>query len=62
MAEIFAETFASKSQAEWTAIYEGSDACVSPVLDMLEARHIHIEARKTHRCGRRHSRRTGSAP
>lgn len=36
----------SKTQAEWVAIFEGSDACVSPVLTMAEAlRHPHNVAR-----------------
>lgn len=44
----FAETFASKSRAEWMAIFEGRDACVSPVLSMAEApRHPHNAARQT---------------
>ncbi|XP_055009359.1 alpha-methylacyl-CoA racemase isoform X2 [Boleophthalmus pectinirostris] len=29
---IFTERFASKSLAEWTSIFEGTDACVTPVL------------------------------
>lgn len=44
----FAETFASKTRAEWTAIFEGRDACVTPVLTMAEApRHPHNAARQT---------------
>ncbi|XP_059213692.1 alpha-methylacyl-CoA racemase [Centropristis striata] len=29
---VFAERFASKTQAEWTQIFDGTDACVTPVL------------------------------
>jgi alpha-methylacyl-CoA racemase len=44
----FAETFVSKTRAEWTAIFEGRDACVTPVLTMAEApRHPHNAARQT---------------
>ncbi len=35
--EVFAKTFARKTRAEWTAIFEGTDACVAPVLSMTEA-------------------------
>ncbi|GAA3808105.1 CaiB/BaiF CoA-transferase family protein [Sphaerisporangium flaviroseum] len=43
-----AATFKSKTRAEWEEIFEGSDACVSPVLDMGEAaRHPHNTARGT---------------
>lgn len=35
--EIVAERFRSKTQAEWTAVFEGIDACVFPVLDWREA-------------------------
>ncbi|MEU9884647.1 CaiB/BaiF CoA-transferase family protein [Sphaerisporangium sp. NPDC051011] len=41
--------FASKTRAEWERIFEGSDACVSPVLDIGEAvRHPHNAARGTY--------------
>ena len=43
-----AATFKMKSQLEWTAIFDGSDACVSPVLSMSEAAtHPHNAARRT---------------
>lgn len=29
---IFTERFASKSQADWSKIFDGTDACVTPVL------------------------------
>ena len=37
MARIFTERFAAKTRDEWTAIFEGTDACVTPVLDWTEA-------------------------
>ena len=33
----FTEVFASRSRAEWWAVFEGTDACVAPVLSLLEA-------------------------
>jgi len=42
------EAFRSKTRAEWEKIFEGSDACVSPVLSMTEApEHPHNRARGT---------------
>lgn len=35
--ERFAAIFATRTRDEWAAIFEGSDACVAPVLSMLEA-------------------------
>ncbi|CAM05540.1 alpha-methylacyl-CoA racemase [Saccharopolyspora erythraea NRRL 2338] len=44
----FAEIFARRTRAEWTEVFEGSDACVAPVLSMAEApRHPHVAARGT---------------
>ena len=41
-----ADTFASRTQAEWTAVFEGTDACVAPVLGLREAAaHPHVAAR-----------------
>ncbi|NUT08856.1 MAG: CoA transferase [Nonomuraea sp.] len=41
-----AEEFAKRTRAEWEAVFEGSDACVSPVLSMAEAaEHPHNVAR-----------------
>ncbi|GAA3066607.1 CaiB/BaiF CoA transferase family protein [Streptosporangium carneum] len=43
-----AEAFGSRTRAEWEAVFEGSDACVSPVLEMTEAAdHPHNKARGT---------------
>ena len=44
----YAEVFRQKTQADWTAIFEGSDACVTPVLSWSEApHHPHLAARGT---------------
>jgi alpha-methylacyl-CoA racemase len=46
--ERLAGIFAAKTRQEWCAIFEGSDACVAPVLSMAEAPHDpHNAARKT---------------
>jgi alpha-methylacyl-CoA racemase len=40
------DTFRSKTRDEWTAIFEGTDACVAPVLSLEEApQHPHNVAR-----------------
>jgi len=40
--------FAGKTRAEWTEIFEGSDACVTPVVDLQEAPlHPHNKARNS---------------
>jgi alpha-methylacyl-CoA racemase len=44
----FAETFAGHTRAEWTKVFEGTDACVAPVLSLTEAPdHPHLAARGT---------------
>jgi alpha-methylacyl-CoA racemase len=44
----FATRFARRSQQEWTKVFDGTDACVAPVLTMTEApRHPHLAARGT---------------
>jgi alpha-methylacyl-CoA racemase len=41
-----AAVFRQRSRAEWTAVFEGSDACVTPVLSVAEApAHPHNRAR-----------------
>lgn len=46
--EHLAEVFARRTRAEWTEVFDGSDACVAPVLSMTEAQdHPHIRARGT---------------
>ncbi|MFB6642083.1 CaiB/BaiF CoA transferase family protein [Streptomyces chartreusis] len=43
-----AARFKSRTRDEWTALFEGSDACVAPVLSLREApRHPHLAARGT---------------
>ncbi|WP_175609296.1 CaiB/BaiF CoA transferase family protein [Streptacidiphilus griseoplanus] len=44
-----AERFATRTRAEWTEVFEGTDACVSPVLSLREAAaHPHLRARGTY--------------
>lgn len=44
----YADAFARKSRDEWAAIFEGTDACVAPVLTFSEAQfHPHMAARQT---------------
>ncbi len=44
----FAEAIAGKTRDDWERIFEGSDACVAPVLSLAEvARHPHNAARRT---------------
>ncbi|WP_449061310.1 CoA transferase [Planomonospora algeriensis] len=46
--ERLTEAFRSRTRAEWEAVFDGTDACVSPVLDMTEAAdHPHNRARGT---------------
>ena len=48
MKKRFAEIFLTKTQDEWSAIFDGTDACVVPVLDPFEAyKHPHNQARQT---------------
>jgi alpha-methylacyl-CoA racemase len=45
----FTARFASRTRAEWTSVFEGTDACVAPVLSMTEAAaHPHLAARGTY--------------
>ena len=44
----FADVFRTRTRDEWTAVFEGTDACVTPVLTFTEAReHPHNVARGT---------------
>ena len=44
----FTDVFASRSRDEWVAVFEGVDACVTPVLSFAEVpAHPHIAARRT---------------
>lgn len=36
LTKIFADCFASKTQAEWSKAFDGTDACVTPVLSFEE--------------------------
>ncbi|WP_137992263.1 CaiB/BaiF CoA transferase family protein [Streptomyces vilmorinianum] len=43
-----AERFRERTREEWTAVFEGTDACVAPVLSLREApAHPHLAARAT---------------
>lgn len=43
-----AALFTKKTQAEWCAIFDGTDACVTPVLSLKEAAsHAHNQQRQT---------------
>ena len=45
---LIADTFKQKSQAEWVAIFEGTDACVAGIIPLTEAaEHPHLKARGT---------------
>jgi alpha-methylacyl-CoA racemase len=39
MKKKFADVFSKKSKAEWCQIFDGTDACVTPVLTFEEALH-----------------------
>lgn len=48
MKELFADVFKRKTRDEWCAIFDGTDACVAPVLSMEEAtKDPHLKARGT---------------
>jgi alpha-methylacyl-CoA racemase len=48
MRNAFANRFAQRTREEWAAHFEGTDACVAPVLSMSEApTHPHNQARRT---------------
>lgn len=45
---VVADRFRTRGRAEWTAAFDGSDACVAPVLSLREApHHPHLAARST---------------
>jgi alpha-methylacyl-CoA racemase len=47
--ERIARRFAERTQTEWTDVYDGTDACVAPVLNFDEAaRSPHLAARRTY--------------
>jgi alpha-methylacyl-CoA racemase len=49
--DLLTRTFAGRTLAEWTALFDGTDACVAPVLTLTEAaeqphlaaRHVYVE-------------------
>ena len=46
LADVFSGRFAERTQAEWTEVFDGTDACVTPVLAMSQAdEHPHNVAR-----------------
>jgi alpha-methylacyl-CoA racemase len=48
MKERFAAIFRSKTRDEWSAVFDGVDACATPVLSPAEApSHPHVAARRT---------------
>ena len=47
--EAFGTRFKERTQAEWTEVFDGTDACVAPVLPLTEAaEHPHLAARGTY--------------
>ncbi|RAG81496.1 CoA transferase, partial [Streptacidiphilus pinicola] len=63
---LIAARFATRTQAEWTEVFEGTDACVAPVLTLHEAAdHPHLRARASYAHHAGHSaqsaRNTGSS-
>lgn len=47
--DVLAAVFATKSRDEWTALLEGTDACLAPVLALDEApAHPHLRAREVY--------------
>ncbi|TNC43614.1 CaiB/BaiF CoA transferase family protein [Mumia zhuanghuii] len=47
--ETFASRFAERTQAEWAALFDGTDACVAPVVPLRDApNHPHLAARGTY--------------
>ena len=44
--QAFTDCFATKTQAEWRAVFDGTDACVTPVLSLQEvSSHPHNQER-----------------
>ena len=45
--ELIAATFLTRTRDEWCAVFDGTDACVAPILKISEAQdHPHIKARE----------------
>jgi alpha-methylacyl-CoA racemase len=46
---LLTDTFRTRSRDAWAAVFEGTDACVAPILDFTEApKHPHLAARGTY--------------
>ncbi|RMD43674.1 hypothetical protein DV735_g1485, partial [Chaetothyriales sp. CBS 134920] len=45
MRQLFTERFKSKTRAEWESIFDGTDACVAPVLELAEMENAGYELR-----------------
>ena len=60
---VLTDTFARRTQAEWTAVFAGSDACVAPVLSLTQvATEPHLVARGTYLAGDGDAIRPAPAP
>ncbi|MGH3332532.1 MAG: CaiB/BaiF CoA transferase family protein [Nocardioidaceae bacterium] len=47
--DVLAARFKERTQAEWAAVFEGTDACCTPILPLTEAaEHPHLKARETY--------------
>ena len=47
--QVLTDTFKQRTQAEWAAVFDGTDACVAPVLPLTRAaRHPHMRARRVY--------------
>ncbi len=59
--QILTDKFLSKTRDEWTKIFDGTDACTTPVLTFTEARTIRTSRpRQHHRTRRGHPARPGT--
>lgn len=48
MRQLFEEAFRRRGRDEWTAVFDGIDACVAPVLTLSEVpMHAHVQDRRT---------------
>ena len=46
---MIAERFATRTQAEWAEVFEGTDACVAAIIPISEAKdHPHLKAREVY--------------
>jgi alpha-methylacyl-CoA racemase len=47
--ETIADRFRERTQAEWAEVFDGTDACCTPILPLTEAaEHPHLKARETY--------------